>query len=79
MDQISRYSQKFGRKVHLIPTITKNSLHQPERIIDEYIRLGQTEIALRPVSKIGYACDCWMKWGIPLRNLTPFTIVRWRI
>ena len=72
MEKISRFSQKFGRKVHMIPTITKNSLSQPERIIDEYVRLGQDEIALRPVSKIGYACDCWDDVGYTAAEFNAF-------
>jgi His-Xaa-Ser system radical SAM maturase HxsB len=63
VEKIERFSKQFGRKIHLLPTITKHSLAHPERIIDEYLRLGQGEIALRPVNRIGYACDCWEDIG----------------
>ena len=72
MEKISRFQKKFGRKVHMIPTITRHSLAHPERIIDEYVRLGQREISLRPVSKIGYACDCWEDVGYTAEEFNDF-------
>ncbi len=63
MEKVERYTKKFGQKVYMLPTITRYSLDHPERIIDEYLRLGQTDIALRPVSKIGYAIDAWDEIG----------------
>ena len=70
MERIETYTKKFGRKVHMLPTITKHSLAHPERIIDEYLRLGQGEIALRPVSRIGYACGNWEDVGYRAPNST---------
>ncbi len=72
MEKIDRFAQKFGRKAMMIPTITKHSLAHPERIIDEYVRLGQTDISLRPVSKIGYACDCWDEVGYTAQEFNDF-------
>jgi uncharacterized protein len=63
MEKVARYTQKFGKKVYMLPTITKDSLEHPEKIIDEYIRLGQHDIALRPVNRIGYATENWDKIG----------------
>lgn len=63
IEKIERYTKNFGRQVHMLPTITKHSLPHPEKIIDEYLRLGQGEIALRPVSRIGYACGHWDQVG----------------
>ncbi|MBL8014022.1 MAG: His-Xaa-Ser system radical SAM maturase HxsB [Candidatus Omnitrophica bacterium] len=70
--KIEEYSKKYGRKVHMLPTITRHSLAHPERIIDEYIRLGSQEIALRPVNKIGYACNCWDDVGYTAEEFNEF-------
>jgi His-Xaa-Ser system radical SAM maturase HxsB len=72
MEKIERYKNKFGRKVHLMPTITKHSLAHPERIVDEYLRLEQGDIPLRPVNKIGYACKCWENVGYTAEEFSDF-------
>jgi len=72
IEKIERYKNKFGRKVHLMPTITRHSLAHPERIVDEYLRLGQGEIPLRQVNKIGYACNCWEKVGYTAEEFSDF-------
>jgi sulfatase maturation enzyme AslB (radical SAM superfamily) len=56
----------------MLPTITKHSLAHPERIIDEYLRLGQTEIALRPANRIGYACGNWEAVGYTAEEFNSF-------
>ena len=56
----------------MLPTITKHSLAHPERIIDEYLRLGQGEIALRPVNRIGYACGNWEDIGYTAEEFNVF-------
>jgi sulfatase maturation enzyme AslB (radical SAM superfamily) len=56
----------------MLPTITRHSLAHPERIVDEYLRLGQSEIALRPVNKIGYACSCWEDIGYTAQEFNAF-------
>ncbi|MBF0570993.1 MAG: radical SAM protein [Candidatus Omnitrophica bacterium] len=63
VEKIERFLKKFGCKAHMLPTINRHSLANPERIIDEYLRMGQGEIALRPVNKIGYACENWEEIG----------------
>ncbi len=72
IEKIERYSKQFGRRVHMLPTITKHSLAHPERIIDEYLRLGQGEIALRPVNRIGYACGNWDEIGYTAEEFNTF-------
>lgn len=72
VEKIERYKTKFGRPVHLMPTITRHSLAHPERIIDEYLRLGQGEIPLRQVNKIGYACGCWEQVGYTAQEFNDF-------
>jgi uncharacterized protein len=61
--KIKRFKSKFGRSVDLLPTITKDSLQDPKGLIDEYVRLGQREIALRPVNNMGSAACCWKDLG----------------
>jgi len=72
LENVRRFSDKFGRRVHMLPTITKYSLAHPERIIDEYLRLGQGEIALRPANRIGYACHCWEDIGYTAEEFNAF-------
>ena len=72
VEKIEHFSKQFGRKAHMLPTITRHSLAHPERIIDEYLRLGQGEIALRPVNRIGYACGCWEDIGYTAEEFNVF-------
>ena len=72
VEKIERFKKEFGRPVHMLLTVTKHSLAHPERIIDEYLRLGQGEIALRPVNKIGYACRCWEDIGYTAEEFNEF-------
>ncbi len=72
VEKVERFAKKFGRKVHMLPTITRHSLAHPERIIDEYVRLGQGEIALRPVNRIGYACSSWEDIGYTAEEFNMF-------
>ncbi len=72
VEKIERFSKQFGRKIHMLPTITRHSLAHPERIIDEYLRLGQGEIPLRPVNRIGYACNCWEDIGYSAEEFNVF-------
>jgi His-Xaa-Ser system radical SAM maturase HxsB len=61
--KIKRFKSKFGKRAGLLSTITKASLAHPEKIIDEYVRLGQPEICLRPVNNMGAACGTWKDVG----------------
>jgi len=70
--KIERFAKEFGRKTHLLPTITKHTLAYPEKLIDEYLRLGQGEIALRPVNRIGYACGNWEDIGYSAEEFNSF-------
>ena len=57
------FKAKHGQQVAFLPTITKQSLKYPKEIIDEYVRLEQTEICLRPVNHMGSACPQWGDLG----------------
>ncbi|MBF0511144.1 MAG: radical SAM protein [Candidatus Omnitrophica bacterium] len=72
LDRVQRYIKVTGRKVHMLPTITRHSLQFPERIIDEYLRLGQREIPLRPVNSIGSASLCWDEVGYSAEEFNVF-------
>jgi len=72
IEKIERFSRQFGRKVHMLLTVSRDSLAHPEKIIDEYLRLGQGEIAIRPVNRIGYACNCWDKVGYTAEEFNAF-------
>jgi His-Xaa-Ser system radical SAM maturase HxsB len=61
--RIKVLKDRYGRYVNLLPTVTKDSLAHPEAIIDEYVRLGQREIALRPVNNMGSASCSWRDIG----------------
>ncbi len=70
--RIRRFKDKFGRKVTLLPTITKHSLAHPERIIDEYVSLGQEEISLRPANCMGSARCSWRDIGVTPEEFCDF-------
>ncbi len=72
VEKVMRFSKDFGRRVHMLPTISRHSLAHPERIVDEYLRLGQGEIALRPVNRIGYACGNWEDIGYTAAEFNVF-------
>ncbi len=56
VEGIERIRKRLGRHaVAALMTTTQASLDQPEAIIDEYVRLGFTEIFLRPISPYGFA------------------------
>lgn len=63
LGNIRKMKKKFNRKVNLLPTITRYSLPRMKDIIDEYVRLEQDDIPLRPVNKIGVACSNWIDLG----------------
>jgi sulfatase maturation enzyme AslB (radical SAM superfamily) len=44
-----------GGSVAALLTVTRRSLQMPVEIVDEYVRLGLSEISLRPVSPYGFA------------------------
>jgi len=55
--------RNMNRPIDLLLTLTKYSLSFPKEIVDEYIKRGAMQIALRPVNKIGIAKTTWSKIG----------------
>jgi len=60
---VKKLQNRFKKNISLLPTITKYSLKFHKDIIDEYVRLGQKNIALRPVNYLGNACCNWHNLG----------------
>jgi His-Xaa-Ser system radical SAM maturase HxsB len=58
--------------VSALMTTTKESLHQPEAIVDEYVRLGFRDIFLRPLSSYGFAKRNQALLGYTLENFKAF-------
>jgi len=58
--------------VNLLCTITRRSLQEPEKIIDEYLSLGSKRIALRPLSRLGLAKDQWDTIGYTAEEFLAF-------
>lgn len=61
---IDRVRDALGASaVSALTTITQRSLNHPERIVDEYARLGFESIFLRPLSPFGFAARARRKLG----------------
>ena len=69
---IRRLKSKYGKKVDLLPTITRSSFRRYKDIIDEYVRWGQEEISLRPVNRLGVACKNWANLGYSAEEFNEF-------
>ncbi|MBL7197606.1 MAG: His-Xaa-Ser system radical SAM maturase HxsB [Candidatus Omnitrophica bacterium] len=69
---IRKLKDKFGKKVRLLPTITKFSLKHHKEIIDEYVNWQEEEIAIRPVNKMGTACLNWNNLGYSAEQFIEF-------
>lgn len=72
LKNIKAYERKYGKKVSLLPTITNNSFPYYKQIIDEYVRLGQTTISLRPMNRMGAACFNWNDLGYTAEEFLEF-------
>jgi len=60
---IKKLRKQFKKPVNLLPTITKHSLGAFREIVDEYLKWGETSIALRPINNLGNACVNWGSLG----------------
>ncbi|MBX9825362.1 MAG: His-Xaa-Ser system radical SAM maturase HxsB [Xanthobacteraceae bacterium] len=58
--------------VSALTTITQRALEHPERIVDEYARLGFKSIFLRPLSPFGFAARARRKLGYAPQAFTAF-------
>jgi len=69
---IKKFKKSSAKYVGLIPTITKHSFRHHKEIIDEYMKLNQSTIALRPVNSIGNACNNWYCLGYTAEEFIDF-------
>jgi uncharacterized protein len=70
---IQRAREVLGAdKVSALMTTTKLSLAHPEEIVDEYVRLGFSYIALRPISPYGFAVRSQLKTGYEAQAFLDF-------
>lgn len=54
-----RWIQSCGYSVGAIQTTTRQSLSYPKQIVDAYVRLNQTNIFIRPLTRLGTAARVW--------------------
>lgn len=73
MAGISLARERLGQdSVSALMTTTKESLREPEAIVDEYVRLGFNEIFLRPLSAHGFAKRNERNLGYTLNDFCAF-------
>lgn len=73
LDAISRAREFLGMdKVSALTTLTRESLKDPESIIDSYIQLGFRSIFLRPLSPYGFAITAENKIGYDISHFIQF-------
>ncbi len=69
--QIKRLSNA-GVRVSAIQTTTKQSLSYPQEIVDEYCLMGQNELFIRPLTKLGTAAKSWDRIGYSAEEFLDF-------
>lgn len=72
--KINEQYKKMGllERVQAIQTTTKHSLPYAKEIIDEYLRMGLTQIFLRPVAPFGFAKTNWNEIGFNAQDYIAF-------
>lgn len=64
---IQRFNEEYkkqglkNKRINALVTLTRKSLDYPKEIIDEYIKLGLSDIHLRFLNKLGIAKQAWPK------------------
>ncbi len=58
--------------VNALVTVSRGSLSQPEAIVDEYVRLGQKVIHLRPLNPFGMGRRIWGREGYTAEEFLRF-------
>ncbi|MEW5944702.1 MAG: His-Xaa-Ser system radical SAM maturase HxsB [bacterium] len=74
---LRKATREYGKRypMHMpgvLATLTRFSLDYPREIIDEYVRLEQEGIYLRPVNPIGHARKTTGKWDYSMRRFLDF-------
>ncbi|NMC71412.1 MAG: His-Xaa-Ser system radical SAM maturase HxsB [Myxococcales bacterium] len=58
--------------VNALVTVSRGSLAQPEAIVDEYVRMGQKVIHLRPLNPFGMGRKIWAREGYTAEEFLRF-------
>jgi len=58
--------------VNALVTVSRSSLSQPEAIVDEYVRLGQKVVHLRPLNPFGMGRRIWQREGYTAEEFLAF-------
>lgn len=64
--------RKLNKKINLLPTITRFTLPYFKEIIDEYVKLEQDEVAIRPVNRVNIAELNWRYIGYSPEDFITF-------
>lgn len=67
-----KFIQDHQYCVGAIQTTTRQSLQHPKRIIDTYVSLGQTNIFIRPLTRLGTAARVWDEIGYTSEEFLEF-------
>ncbi len=62
----------LNRPINLISTVNKDNLQDIKKMIDEYVSWGATDIALRPINKLGGAYKDWKDLGLTPEEFNPY-------
>lgn len=67
-------NKQYKHKPQALLTVSKKTLSQPKKIVDEYLALGFDSIHLRPLSPLGLAVKTWKKIGYSADEFIDFYI-----
>ncbi len=74
VEKINWVRQKYQLRVGLLPTITKEVIKHPRELVDSYVVMKQTSIALRQVNNMGGACSRWVDVGYSPEEFRAFYV-----
>ena len=77
---IKRFDQAYRKRrldpslayVNALVTVSRSSLSRPEAIVDEYVRLGQKVVHLRPLNPFGMGRRIWAREGYTAEEFLRF-------
>jgi len=75
---IKRFSEEYKkrglkhRRINALVTLTKKSLSYPKDIVDEYVKLGLSNIHLRFLNKLGVAKNSWPEINYTVKEYLDF-------
>jgi len=69
---IRKIKEKIGEPPGLLMVTTKYSLPYYKEIIDEYVKLGQLEIQIKYINRLGFAAPLWEKVGYSINDFIHF-------